>query len=106
MKRIPVRLRLHVSAASVLMAILTAAGNLSAAVFTVNTTTDSHAVTPSSSANDNTGHVSLRSAIEAANAQNGASTINVPAGTFSLTLGELSIAPGGGKTNTILGAGS
>lgn len=77
-----------------------------AAVFTVNTVSDSHAVTPGTSALDGTGHISLRSAIEAANAQAGAATINVPAGGYNLNLGELSVAPNGGKTNAILGAGA
>lgn len=74
--------------------------------FTVTTTGDSHAVNPASSPNDSGGQISLRSAIEAANAQSGATTINVPAGTYNLTLGELGVAPNGGKTNIILGAGA
>jgi hypothetical protein len=73
--------------------------------FTVNTTSDTHATSPASSPNDSGGHVSLRSAIEAANAQSGATTINVPAGTYNLSLGELGIAANGNKTNTISGAG-
>jgi hypothetical protein len=73
--------------------------------FTVTTTSDTHAVTPASSPNDSGGQISLRSAIEAANAQSGATTINVPAGTFNLTLGELGVAPSGLKTNVIVGAG-
>ncbi len=74
--------------------------------FTVNTTSDTHAVTPASSPNDSTAHISLRSAIEAANAQAGATIINVPAGTYNLALGELGVAPNGAKTNSILGAGA
>ncbi len=74
--------------------------------FTVTITTDTHAVTPASSPNDSGGQISLRSAIEAANAQAGATTINLPAGTYNLTLGELSVAPSGGKTNTFSGAGA
>src|SRR5579862_5254412 len=66
--------------------------------FTVNTSNDTHAVNPASSPNDSGGQVSLRSAIEAANAQSGATTINIPAGTYNLTLGELGVAPNGGKT--------
>lgn len=66
--------------------------------FTVNVTNDTHAVTPASSALDATGHISLRSAIEAANAQSGATTINLPIGIYTLTLGELLVAPSGGKT--------
>ena len=74
--------------------------------FTVNTTGDTHAVAAASSPSDSGGHISVRSAIEAANAQSGATTINVPAGAYNLTLGELAIALSGGKTNTILGAGA
>src|SRR5579864_8569511 len=74
--------------------------------FNVSTTADTHAVSPSSSPNDLNGGVSLRSAIEAANAQAGATTINVPAGTYSLALGELDVSPSGGKTISILGAGA
>jgi hypothetical protein len=74
--------------------------------FTVNTAADTHAVSPASSPNDSGGNISLRSAIEAANAQGGATTITVPAGTYNLTLGELGVAPNGGKTNTLLGAGA
>jgi hypothetical protein len=73
--------------------------------FTVNTTSDTHATSPASSPNDSGGHISLRSAVEAANAQSGATTINVPAGTYNLSLGELGIAANGNKTNTISGAG-
>jgi hypothetical protein len=74
--------------------------------FTVNTVSDTHATSPASSPNDGGGHISLRSAIEAANAQAGATTINVPLGAYNLTLGELDIAANGGKTNFILGAGA
>ena len=74
--------------------------------FAVTVTTDTHAVNPASSPNDSGGQISLRSAIEAANAQGGATTINLPAGIYNLTLGELSVAPNGGKTNTFSGAGA
>src|ERR1700690_293566 len=74
--------------------------------FTVNTTGDTHAVIPASSPNDSGRQVSLRSPVEAAKAQSGATTINVPAGTYNLGLGEIDIAPGGNKTNTISGAGA
>ena len=90
----------------VLLSLLAAPHLRGAGPFTVNTTSDTHAVSPASSPNDSGGHISLRSAIEAANAQSGATTINVPAGTYNLTLGELAVAPNGGKTNTILGAGA
>ncbi|MBC8097621.1 MAG: hypothetical protein H7Y43_17605, partial [Akkermansiaceae bacterium] len=72
----------------------------------MNTTADANAVNPASSPNTSGGNISLRSAIQAANAQSGATTINLPAGTYNLTLGVLAIAPNGGKTNTISGAGS
>src|SRR5579872_1614942 len=74
--------------------------------FTVNITGDTHALSPGSSPNDSSGNVSLRSAIEAATAQSGPTAINVPAGTFNLSLGELAIAPNGANTITINGAGS
>ena len=74
--------------------------------YNVNTTSDTHAANASSSPNDSTGHVSLRSAIEAANVQSGAVTINVPAGTYNLSLGEIDLAPGGDRTEIITGAGS
>jgi hypothetical protein len=73
--------------------------------FTVNTTNDTHAVTAGTSANDSGGHISVRSAIEAANAQAGATTINVPPGTYNLTFGELDVATNAGKTITILASG-
>jgi len=88
----------------VVISVLTGSHLYGAGPFTVNTTGDTHAVSPASSPNDSGGQISLRSAIEAANAQSGATTINVPAGTFNLTLGELDVAPNGGKTNIILGA--
>src|SRR5579862_6306145 len=79
---------------------------LASGPFTVNTATDTHAASPATSPRDASGHVSLRSAIEAANAQAGATTILLPPGTYNLTLGELDMAPGGGETNTILATGS
>ena len=99
--------RLIASVLSALALLLTLTEQSRAAgPFTVNTTSDTHAVTASASPNDSGGHVSLRSAIEAANAQSGATTINLPAGAYNLTLGELAIALNGGKTNTIAGAGA
>jgi predicted outer membrane repeat protein len=74
--------------------------------FNVDTTSDTHAVDPTVSPNDGGGHVSLRSAIEAANAQAGPTSINVPNGTINLSLGELAVAPNGGKIVTITGASS
>lgn len=71
--------------------------------FNVNTKSDTHAVNPSVSPNDTNGNISLRSAIEAANAQPGPTTINLPSTIFELTLGELEVAPNGTNTITISG---
>src|SRR5437879_210049 len=61
-----------------------------AGIFTVNTTNDSHATNPITGT-DASGHISLRSAIEAANTQPSLALlphmINVPPGTYNLTLG-------------------
>src|ERR1035437_10413704 len=75
-----------------MVAMLAAQPVRGAGPFTVNTPSDTHAVSAASSPNDSDGHISLRSAVEAANAQLGATTINVPAGTYHLTLGEIGIA--------------
>jgi hypothetical protein len=53
--------------------------------FNVNTLADTVAVNLKTG-QDSTGHISLRSAIVAADASHGTSTINVPAGTFTLTM--------------------
>src|SRR5215831_6764829 len=53
--------------------------------FLVNTTLDTVAV-DLTSGKDATGHISLRSAIQAANALGGPDTINLPAGVYRLTL--------------------
>jgi hypothetical protein len=82
------------------------AGNAWAAgPFTVTTINDSHASNPGSSPTDANGNISLRSAIEAANAQAGATSINVPPGTYNLSLGELDVATNAGKNITIQAAG-
>ena len=57
------------------------------AVFTVNTALDTVAVDANVSALDAAGHISLRSAIQRANALAGADSINLPAGTYNLTIG-------------------
>lgn len=75
-----------------------------AGVFTVTTINDTHAINPGTSASDGNGQVSLRSAVEAANAQGGTNMINLPAGMFNLTLGEIELANQGGLTTTITGA--
>jgi hypothetical protein len=74
--------------------------------FTVNTLNDSHAVSPASSPDDAGGHVSLRSAIEAANAQSGATTITIPAGIYNLSLGELDLSTNASQTASLSGAGA
>src|SRR5580692_6731171 len=74
--------------------------------FTVNTINDTHAAHATTSPDDANANISLRSAIEAANAQSGATTIHVPAGTYTLSLGELDVSPLGSKTITIAGAGA
>jgi hypothetical protein len=84
--------------------LLVPAGGLQAAgPFTVSNTGDSH-VSNIATGTDVNGNVTLRSAIEAANAGGGA-TINVPAGTYNLTLGELDVATNGGQTDVIQASG-
>ena len=77
---------------------------------TVTTFNDTHATAPGSSPNDGTSHISLRSAIEYANAHSSSSiiTIIVPAGTYILNLGELDIGPAtsGADVIGIVGAGA
>ena len=53
--------------------------------FRVNTTLDTVAVNLKNG-KDSTGHISLRSAIMAADTHKGSNTIIVPAGTFTLTI--------------------
>ncbi|MDD5543529.1 MAG: hypothetical protein PHX83_10190 [Acidobacteriia bacterium] len=58
--------------------------------FTVDTTNDTHdSNTADGLCNDGTGHCSLRAAIEQADASGGTTTINIPAGTYNLSLGEI-----------------
>jgi gliding motility-associated-like protein len=58
----------------------------------VNTTSDTHAATPSNGNGlDNAGNVSLRSALEAANAVGGTSIITLSASTYTLSLGAITI---------------
>src|ERR1035441_1424211 len=83
-----------------LASVLAAQPMRAAGPFTVNITGDTRAATPAASPNDSGGHISLRSAIEAANAQAGATTINVLAGTHNLSLGELRNESNGTKTHT------
>jgi hypothetical protein len=89
---------------SILTLLLTLSAH-AAGPFTVDITNDTHAVSPATSPNDGSGNVSLRSAIEAANAQAGPTTINLPSGLFNLSLGELAVAPNGTNNINIIGAG-
>src|SRR5580704_15896639 len=56
-----------------------------AAPFTVNTTADTVAANLTTGL-DASGHVSIRSALQAANNLGGSQTITIPAGTYKLTL--------------------
>ena len=82
-----------------------------AAGLTVTTTTDEldagtcGTITPASLPGAD-GQTSLREAICAANNAGGSSTIDVPAGTYTLTLGELQVATLAGENITVNGAGS
>jgi len=70
--------------------------------FTVNTTSDGHDNTPGDGfCFDGTGHCSLRAAVEEASASGLTTNVNVPAGTYNLTLGELNPTDAGG----LLGGG-
>ncbi len=81
-----------------------------AATFTVTTTTDEHLTTAGNTSCASASGCSLRAAIEAANNAGGATTVNVPSGTYNLTLGVLSVGnyPGAQSSYnvTISGAGS
>ena len=98
--------RTNILAAMAVCAFLPLQTLRAAGPYTVNTANDTHAASPATLPNDAGGHISLRSAIEAANAQSGATTIFLPPATYNLTLGELDIAPSGGKTNTLIATGN
>ena len=83
------------------------AGGVSPAVFTVNTPFDTFAINLTTG-QDSTGHVSLRSALQAANAATGSSTIILAAGNYQFTQ---PLASGGGQISIsgnvqIMGAGA
>ncbi|HTZ17308.1 MAG TPA: PKD domain-containing protein [Dissulfurispiraceae bacterium] len=90
-------LRCSFAAVFALSFLLLFAGAVYAATLTVNTTSDSHTCGSP---------CSLRGAIEAANTAGGTSTINLPAGTYNLSLGELQVGTSAGTNITISGAGS
>jgi uncharacterized repeat protein (TIGR01451 family) len=78
------------------------------AAFTVNTFSDTN-VNDFTTGTDATGHVSLRSAIQTANHLGGSNAINLPSGTYDLTLGQLNIRNnltlnGMGASNTTINA--
>jgi len=74
--------------------------------FTVTTTFDSLDAAPGNGVCANAGgFCSLRAAIEEANASSAPTTINLPAGTYNLTLGALDVAPNGSRTIVINGSG-
>lgn len=79
---------------------------VSALTFTVTSTGDTHAVSPTTSALDGSGQVTLRSAVEAATQIGGSHTIIIPAGNYTLTLGQITLGNSGAGNNiTIQGAG-
>src|SRR5713226_1217953 len=69
---------------------------LAPAVFNVNTTADTVAANLNTG-QDNTGHVSLRAAVQAANHLGGTNSINLPAWTYQ------SAIPGAGEDNAATG---
>ena len=77
-----------VSGAAVLAALLVSPAGVEAATFTVTPgSPDSSDATPDGSCDDGLGVCSLREAVEEANALAGDDRINLPAGTFQLTIG-------------------
>ncbi len=73
--------------------------------FTVNTTSDTYDALINGTCADASSKCSLRAAVEEANASATATVINILPGTYNLTLGELSVAPNGGKTITLQASG-
>jgi hypothetical protein len=78
-----------------------------AITFNVNDLGDTHAVTPAAGTGlDANGKITLRSALEAATATAGSHTVNVPAGTVTLTLGQITVGNAANGNNiTISGPG-
>jgi len=86
--------------------------SLTTHVFTVDTTADSvDNVTGDGTCADSGGQCSLRAAVEEANAVGGSSVISLPAGTYTLSLGELaftadiSLSGAGARTTSIIQGG-
>ena len=73
--------------------------------FTANTSNDTHdAILGNGACADTNGQCSLRAAIEEATALGGATTINLPSGTYNLSLGELKTGNTAGTIITLSGA--
>ncbi|MGD0537473.1 MAG: Ig-like domain-containing protein [Verrucomicrobiota bacterium] len=97
---------------------LLAQGACAATTLTVNTTTDTHSVgftseipggagpSGSTASTDSGGNTSLRSALEYASVLGGAWVINLPVGTYSLSLGDLVVGVNANTTITIQGQGT
>ena len=67
-------------------------GNATASTFSVDSTADADdSNTGDGLCNDGAGHCTLRAAIQQANASGGANTISVPAGTYLLSVGTLTV---------------
>ena len=119
----PVRVRAHfvgriagAAAACAVAAALLVGGAQSASltthVFTVDTTADTvDNVTGDGICADSGGHCSLRAAVQEANALGGSSVISLPAGTYTLSLGQLlftadiSLSGAGARTTSIIQGG-
>jgi hypothetical protein len=81
---------------AVILPLLLGTASLQAATYNVNTTADG---------TSSSGTVNLRGAILAANTAGGSHTVNVPAGTYNLTLGEITFGTTA-QNITISGSGS
>ncbi len=97
--------------------VLLAQGAYAASTLTVNTTSDTHSVgfssapgsaapTASTASTDSGGHTSLRSALEFASISGGTWVINLPVGTYSLSLGDLVVGVVAGTTIAVQGQGT
>ena len=74
--------------------------------FSVNTFSDTHDSNSADSQCSDGAHCSLRAALEQASASGGATTINLPAGTYTLSLGDLIAGTKANTTITVHGAGA
>jgi uncharacterized repeat protein (TIGR01451 family) len=95
--------------AATTLGVLGMTGVASAATFTVNDTGDYALANPADTncVSTHTGTCTLRAAVQAANNNGAANAINLPAGTYNLTMGNLEVnTPNGGTNITISGGGS